>query len=53
MQDIADKNICTYSGNIKSNIIRIEQKIIENDNDPFTITDMIRGTIRVENPLKM
>ena len=39
-----------YSGNLKENIVRIEQKIKEDGDNMGKITDMIRGTIVVNNP---
>jgi len=40
-------------GNVKSNIVRIEQKIEEEGGNLGKLTDMIRATIVVDDPTQM
>ena len=42
-----------YSGNLKENIVRIEQKIKEDNDNMGKLTDMVRGTVLVRSPDEM
>jgi len=51
LHDIFSRNSGFFmKGKLKSNIVRIAQKMDECQGNPFRITDMIRATIVVQKP---
>jgi hypothetical protein len=53
MRGLCDSNCGTLKGTIKSNLVRITQKIQDNKGNPFSITDMVRATITVDEPTQL